>query len=120
VGLKARGNVPELANTMFMVVIRRVPNGNNDPTSSMQFLASYTDISDWEELIDFIEKDCSPKEPYCLTASFICNMMQELLIEEYMEFYAPGQIMNDPIYGQISYSSSLSNALELKLGFNVN
>jgi hypothetical protein len=37
-----------------------------------------------------------------------------------MELYAPGQIMNDPIYGQISYSSSLSNALELKLGFNVN
>ena len=35
-GKKARGNFPELPNTTFMVVIRRVPNGNNDQTSSMQ------------------------------------------------------------------------------------
>jgi len=34
-GKKARGNVPELPNTTFMVVIRRLPNSNNDPTSSM-------------------------------------------------------------------------------------
>jgi len=39
-GKKARGNVPELPYSTFMVVIRRVPNGNNDLTSSMQFEAS--------------------------------------------------------------------------------
>jgi len=33
-----------------------------------------------------------------------------------MGLYAPGQMMNDPLYGQISYNSSLSNAFKLKLG----
>jgi hypothetical protein len=119
VGKKARGNVPELRNSTFMVVIRRVPNGNNDPTSSMQFQASYTDVRHWEELIEFIEKNCGPKGPYCLTALFQFNLTQEELDEEYMGLYAPGQMMNDPLYGQISYNSSLSNAFKLKLGHDV-
>jgi len=119
-GKKARGNVPELPNTTFKVVIHRVPNGHNDPTSSMQFQASYTDFRHWEELIDFIEKNCSPKEPYCLTALYKCNLTQEELDEEYMGLYSPGQMMNDPLYSQISYNSSLSNAFKLKLGHNVN
>jgi len=76
-GKKVRGNVPELPNTTFMVVIRRVLNGNNDLTSSMQLQASYTDVRDWEELIDFIGKNCGPKEPYCLTALYKCNLTQE-------------------------------------------
>jgi hypothetical protein len=118
-GKKARGNVPELPNSTFMVVIRQVPNGNNDPTSSMQFQALYTDVRHWEELIDFIEKNCGPKEPYCLTALYKCNLTQEELDEEYMGLYAPGQMMNDPLYGQISYNSSLSNAFKLKLGHDV-
>ena len=29
-------------------------------------------------------------------------------------------MMNNPLYGQISYNSSLSNAFKLKLGHNVN
>ena len=52
-------------------------------------------------------------------AIFRCNLMQEELDEEYMGLYAPGQIMNDPLYGQISYNSSLSNAFKFKLGHNV-
>jgi len=60
-----------------MVVIRRVPNGNNDQTSSIQFQALYTDVRDWEELIDFIEKNRGPKEPHCLTAISKCNWKQE-------------------------------------------
>ena len=36
-----------------------------------------------------------------------------------MGLYAPGQMMNDPLYGQISYNSSLSNAFKLKLGHDV-
>jgi hypothetical protein len=103
-----------------MVVIRRVLNGNNDPTSSMQFHPSYTDGRHWEELIDFIKRKFSPKEPYCLTALYNCHLRQEELDKEYMGLYAPGQMMNDPLYDQISYKSSLSNAFKLKLGHNVN
>jgi hypothetical protein len=119
-GKKARGDVPELPNTTFMVVIHRVLNSNNDPTSSMRFQASYTDVRYWEELIDFITKNCSPKEPYCLTALYKCNLTQEQLDKEYMGSYAPGQMMNNPLYDQISYNSSLSNPFKLKLGHNVN
>jgi len=45
--------------------------------------------------------------------------MQEELDEKYMRLYTPGQMMNDPLYGQISYNSSLSHAFKLKLGHNV-
>jgi len=117
---KATGKVPKLPNTTFMVVIRRVLNGNNDPTSSMQFQAVYTDVTHWEELIDFIEKMCSPKEPYCLTELHKCNLTQEELDEEYMGLYALGQMMNDSLYDEISYNSSLSNGFKLQLGHNVN
>ena len=43
-----RGNIPELPNTTFMVVICQVPNGNNDQSSGMQLQASYTDVRHWE------------------------------------------------------------------------
>jgi hypothetical protein len=46
-------------------------------------------------------------------------LTQEELDEEYMGLYAPGQMMNDSLYGQISYNSSLSNAFKLKLGHDV-
>jgi hypothetical protein len=98
-GNNARGYVPVLPNTTFMVVIRQVPNGNNDLTSSMQFQASYTSVTHWEELIDFIEKKFGPKEPYCLTAFFKCNLTQEELDKGYMRLYAQGQMINDPPYG---------------------
>jgi len=45
--------------------------------------------------------------------------MQEELDEEYMRLYVPGQMMNDPLPGQVSYNSSLSIAFKLKLGYNV-
>ena len=90
-GKTARGNLPVLPNTTFMIVIRRVPNGNNDQTFSMQLQASYTDVRDWEELIDFIEKNCCPKEPCSLTALFKWNLTQKELDEENMGFYAPGK-----------------------------
>jgi len=59
-GKTARGNLPEMPKTTFMIVIRRVSNGNNDETSSMQLQASYPDVRHWEELIDFIEKKLWP------------------------------------------------------------
>ena len=70
-------------------------------------------------MIDYIETNCGPKEPYCLTALYKCNWMQEELEEEYMGLYTPGQMMNVPLYGQISYNSSLSNAFKLKMGHDV-
>jgi len=118
-GKKVRGNVTELPNTTFMVVICSVPNGNNDLTFSMQLQASYTDVRHWEELIDFIEKNSGPKEPYCVTVIYKFNLTQEELDQEYMGLYALGQMMNVPLNGQISYNSSLSNAFKLKLEHDV-
>jgi hypothetical protein len=96
-----------------------VPNGNNDPTSSMQLQASYTDVKHWEEVIDIIEQTFGPKEPYCLTGLFKCNLTQEELDEEYMVLYALRQMINDPLYSQISYNSCLSNAFKLIQGHDV-
>jgi hypothetical protein len=67
-----------------------MPNGNNDQISSNQFQASFTDVSHWEELIDFIKKICSPKEPYCLMAIYKSNLTQEELDEKHLGLYAPG------------------------------
>jgi len=92
--------------------------GNNDQTSSMQLLALYTDVRHWQELIDFTEQHCGLEEPYCLTTIYKCNMTQQVFDRKYMGLYPPGQMMNDPLYGQISYDSSLSNAFKLKLGHN--
>ena len=36
-----------------------------------------------------------------------------------MDIYKHQQMINDPIYGQISYNCCLSNAFKLKLGHNV-
>jgi hypothetical protein len=115
-----RGNVPELRNTTFVVVIGRVLNSHNYPTSSMQFKASHPYVRHWEVRIDFSEKNCGPKDPYCLTVLYKCNLTLKELDKEYMGFNAPRQLINDPLSGQISYNSSLSNGFELKLGHNVN
>jgi len=50
---------------------------------------------------------------------FKCNLEQKNLEEEYMIIYKHGQMINDPIYGQISYNCCVSNAFKLKLGHNV-
>jgi len=72
-----------------------------------------------EELIDIIEKNCGLKAPYCLTVYYKCNSKQKELDEEYMGWYAPRQMMNDSLYGQISYNSVLSDAFKFKLGHNL-
>jgi len=50
---------------------------------------------------------------------FKCILVHDQLEEEYMGIYKHGQMINDPIYGQISYNCCLSNAFKLKLGHNV-
>jgi hypothetical protein len=67
----------------------------------------YTDVRHWEELVDFIGNNCCPKEPCCLTAIYKCNLKQEEFDKEYMELFAPGQMINEPLYGLNSYNSSL-------------
>ena len=36
-----------------------------------------------------------------------------------MELYAPGQMMNDLLYGHISFTNSLSNGFKLNLGHDL-
>jgi hypothetical protein len=46
-------------------------------------------------------------------------LTQEELDEEFLGLFTLGQMMNVPLYGQISYNSYLSNAFKLKLGHDV-
>jgi len=65
-GTKARSNLLELPNTMFTVMIQSVSNGKDMVLDPKQLQASYTDVRYWKELVDFINKNCGPKEPYIL------------------------------------------------------
>jgi len=56
-----------------MVVICRVSNVKDIVLSPNQLQAAYTDVRHWEELIDFINKNGCPKEPYTLTSTFKCT-----------------------------------------------
>ena len=66
-----------------------------------------------------IDKNGGSKEPYILRSMFKCTLEQDELEEKYMGIYKHGQMINDSIYGQISYNCCLSNAFKLKLGHNV-
>jgi len=70
-------------------------------------------------LVDFIDNNGGPKQPYIPTSMFKCTLEQDELEQECMGIEKHGQMINDPIYGQISYNCCLSNALKLKLGHNV-
>ena len=50
---------------------------------------------------------------------FKCTLELDELEEEYIGIYKHGQMIDDPIYGQISYNSCLLNAYKLKVGHNV-
>ena len=112
---KARTNLPALSNTTVMVVIGRVSNGKDIVLSPNQLQSAYTDMRHLEELIDFINKNGRPKESYTLTSRFKCTLEKDELDQEYMGLYTNGQMITDPISGQISYNSWLWNALKLKL-----
>jgi hypothetical protein len=78
--------------------------------------AAYTDVRNWEELIDFINKHGCPKEPYTLTFRFKCTLENDELEEEFVGLYTNGQMVTDPIYGQISYNCCILNSFKLQLG----
>ena len=73
----------------------------------------------WEELIDFINKNGGPKEPYSLTLMFKWNLEQNAFDPEKMGLYKSQQMMIDCLYCQVSYNCRLSNAFKLQLGHNV-
>ena len=115
----SRSNLPELPNTTFTVMIHWVSNCKDMVLAAKQPQASYSDVRHWEELVDFIDKNRGPKQPYILPSMFKCTLAQDKSEEEYMGIYKHRQMINDPIYGQISYNCCISNVFKLKLGHNV-
>jgi hypothetical protein len=103
----ARSNLPDLPNTTFKVMIHWVSNGQDVVLAPKQLQASYIDVRHWEELVHFIEKNGGLKVPFILRSMFKCTSEQDKLQEEYMGIYKHGQMINDPIYGQILYNSCL-------------
>jgi len=59
-----RGKCPQCPNTIFLVVLPWVSNGNDYLQSHKQLQASCMDVIPGEEPIDFIKKSGSQKEPY--------------------------------------------------------
>jgi len=117
---KARNNLPLLLYTTFMVVICRVSNGNDIFLSPNQLQAAYTDVRHWDELIEFINNNGRPTEPYIPTSKFKCMLEQAELDEAYMGLYTNEQMITDSMYGQISYNCCLSNLFKLTLRHDPN
>ena len=93
-------------------------NGKDMVQAPKELHALYTNVRHWEELIDFYDISSGMKGPYIVTSMFKCTLEQDELDEDHMGLYTCGQIMNDPIYGQIWYNGCLSNDLQLKLSHN--
>jgi len=71
---QTESNLPEMHNTMFMVVICWMLNGNSFLLSPKQLQAFYTNARDQEDLDDFIDKNRDPKEPYILQSLYKCTL----------------------------------------------
>jgi hypothetical protein len=110
-----RSNLPQLPNTMVMVMNCWMSNGNDIVLSLNQLQAAYTEVRHWEELIDFINTKGHPKEPYIPTSRFQCTLEKDELGEEFMGLHTIGQMIMGSIFGQISYNCFFSNAFKLKL-----
>jgi hypothetical protein len=109
-GKMARRNLPELPYTTFTVMIHWVSNGKDMVLAPKQCQAWNTDVRHWEELVDFIDKNGGPKQPYIITSIVKCTLEQDELDEENMGIYQHGEMINDAIYGQISYNCCHSDA----------
>jgi len=119
VGQKVRGYHPALQNTVCIVLIHRVSNACNMILSPKQLQASYTNVRHWEQLIDLMNRNKGLRVPQIRTSMFNCNLEQVELDKDYMGWYTHGEMIIDPIYGQISYNCFLSNAFKVKLGHNL-
>jgi len=114
----SRCNLPELPTTTSVIVICGMSKGNDIAISAKPLEASFTDARHWEAMIDFIDKNESPKKPYSLMLMFKCSLVQDELDEEYIGLYTPGLILDNDLFGQVSYYFCLSNVVKLKLGHN--
>ena len=85
-----------------MVVICWVSKDKDTVLARTPLQASAADVRDWQELIDFMDKNGGQKEPHFLTLTFKCTLKQDKLNEEYMGLYTNGQMIMDLISGQIS------------------
>lgn len=95
-GNTARSFLTILANKMFIIVLCLVSNGKDLVLSAEQLQVSDTDVRQSEELVDFMDKNSGPKEPFILRLMFECILELAELDKEYMGFYTHGYIMNDP------------------------
>jgi len=82
-----------------MVVISWVSNVEDIVLAPKHLQASNTDVRHWEELIDQVNKNEAPEEPYIVSSLFKCTFEQDELEEKYMGLYTNGQMIIDPIYG---------------------
>jgi hypothetical protein len=81
---------------MSMVVICSVSKGSDIVLFPTQLQATYTDVRQWEELMDFINKNKHLKEPYTLTSRVKCTLENDTFEAEYMGLYPHGQLRQDP------------------------
>jgi hypothetical protein len=86
-----------LPNTTFTVEIHRVSYGKDMVLAAKQLHASYTDVKDWQQLVEFVNKYRGPKELYILRSMIKCTLEQYELEEEYMGIYKHRQMITDPI-----------------------
>jgi len=114
----ARSNLLLLPITLFMVVICSFSKGKDMVLAPKSLHTSCTDVTHWEQLIDFIDKNRGLKATYILTLMFKCTLEQVELDEEYIGLYTNRKMIIDPIYGHILNNCCLSNAFRLKLGHN--
>jgi hypothetical protein len=100
-GKKERRNLSELPNTTFTDVISWLSNGMDFILDPTQLETSYTAVRRRESLVDFINKNGSPKDSYLLILIFKRTLEQSQLDKQYIGLHANRQIINDPIYGPI-------------------
>jgi len=101
-----------------MVVIRWLLNGEDMVLAPKWLQASYTDVRHRQELIDFIHNKWVAQVAYFQTLMVNRISEHDEKDEQYMGIYTNGQMIRDPIYGQIVYKGCLSNAFKVKPGQN--
>jgi len=82
-------------------VICWVLNAKDMVLAPNQIQASSGNVRHREEVIVIIDQNGGLNEPYILTSRFNCTLEQNKLDEEYIGLYTMGQMIIDPIQGQI-------------------
>jgi len=118
-GIKECDNLPELSNTMFMVVSCWVWNSKINLLFPEYLQALYADVRRLKEPVDLIEKNGGQKELHIVPSMFMSTWEWVGLDEVYIQLYCNWITMNDPIHAQISYNCFVSNTFKLEVGYNL-